>query len=207
MFKWFLPTAVAMLFGLIVLFGLVLPIEPLQQLRQLLIYWVTVLSAFALFLAYLSLLRVHLTRLARVKKHKLASLLLVISALAALAIVLLPEILPEQPNVELPSTLLLNYILIPGESALLILTAITLVLTGMRALRARRTPGTIAFVLIAAFMLIASIPYVGILDTLAGYVNTAAIAGMRGVLIGSALGVTLTGLRIILGIDRPHSEG
>lgn len=201
MFKWFLPTAVAMLVGLIVLLGSLLPIEPLQQLRLIFIHWATVLGAFALFLAYLSLLRVHLTRLARVKKHKLDSLLVVLSALGVLALVVW-----NGPDGEW-AQLLLRHIIVPGESALLILTALTLALLGARTLRARRTFGALAFILVAAFMLVASIPYVRFLDTLAGYVNAAALGGMRGVLIGSALGATLAGLRIILGIDRPHSEG
>jgi hypothetical protein len=37
-------------------------------------------------------------------------------------------------------------------------------------------------------------------------VNTWAVAGARGILLGVALGAIATGLRILLGSDRPYSR-
>ena len=204
MFKRFLPTIVAMLAGILVLLGYLLPLSSLATLRDvILLRWAVVLAAFALIAAYLSLLRVHLLRLTSARKKKFTSLLVVLSALGTLVLVLLQGIdgfWTQQ---------VLTNILIPGESALLALTAITLVVAGMRILRARRTAGAVVFVVATGIILLTTVAYSvypNILAVLRQGVDTLATAGMRGIVMGVALGVTLTGLRILLGIDRPHSD-
>lgn len=207
MFKWFLPTAVAMLFGILVLLGTVLPSTILQQLRVLLIEWAVVLSAFALLLAYINILRVHTGRLGRLVNAKkgnpasfISSLLVVISALGTLVLVIWSG--PDHPLTQI----LVRDVLVPGESALLALTAITLILAGMRALQNRRSFGSVVFVLVAGFILLSTIPYIDVFRPIVQFVDLMSTAGMRGLLMGAALGTTLTGLRVILGIDRPHSD-
>lgn len=204
MFKRFLPTIVAMLAGILVLLGYLLPLSSLATLRDvILLRWAVVLAAFALIAAYLSLLRVHLLRLTSARKKKFTSLLVVLSALGTLALVLLQGVdgfWTQQ---------VLTNVLIPGESALLALTAITLVVAGMRILRARRTAGAVVFVVATGIILLTTVAYSvypNILAVLRQGVDTLATAGMRGIVMGVALGVTLTGLRILLGIDRPHSD-
>lgn len=204
MFKRFLPTIVAMLAGILVLLGYLLPIESLAMLRDvILLRWAVVLAAFALIVAYLSLLRVHLLRLTGASKKKLPSLLVILSALVTLALVLVQGVegaLTQQ---------VLNAVLIPGESALLALTAVTLIVAGMRILRARRTAGAVVFVIAVGIILLTTVAYSvypSVLAVLRQGVDTLATAGMRGLVIGVALGVTLTGLRVLLGIDRPHSD-
>lgn len=204
MFKRFLPTIIAMLVGILVLFGYLLPLDFLVTLRDvILLRWATILSAFALIVAYLNLLRVHLLRLTSARKKKFTSLLVVLSALGTLILVLVQGIegvLTQQ---------VLNAVLIPGESALLALTAVTLIVAGMRILRARRTAGAVVFVIAAGIILLTTVAYSvypNVLSVLREGVDTLATAGMRGLVMGVALGVTLTGLRILLGIDRPHSD-
>lgn len=204
MFKRFLPTLVAMLVGIMVLLGYLLPHEALLTLRDaVLLRWAVVLAAFALIVAYLSLLRVHLLRLTTARKKKFTSLLVIASALGVLALVLMEGVegaLTQQ---------VLTAVLIPGESALLALTAVTLIVAGMRILRARRTAGAVVFVVAASLILLTTVAYSlypHVLAALRQGVNGLATAGMRGLVIGVALGVTLTGLRILLGIDRPYSD-
>ena len=203
MFKRFLPTIVAMLVGLLVLLGYLLPIPFLPLLRDFFLRWATVLAAFALILAYLSLLRVHLIRLTRTRKNKFTSFLVIASAVGTLVLVMVE-------GVEGKWTQQLLYgILVPGESALLALTAVTLIIAGMRIMRTRRTVGGIVFVIAAVIVLLTTVAYSFFPDILAVLrqgVDTLATAGMRGLIMGVALGVTLTGLRIIFGIDRPHSD-
>ena len=100
-------------------------------------------------------------------------------------------------------------VLIPGESALLAITAVTLVLTGMGLLRTRKHVNSVLFIAVAALSLFSAIPVVfpRVLQIILEFVDAAAIGGMRGLLLGVVLGTVVTGLRIILGIDRPHSGG
>ena len=204
MFKRVLPTVVAMLVGILVLLGYVLPVESLTWLRDIiLLRWAMVLAAFALFVAYLSLLRVHVLRLTSVRKKKFTSLLMILSALGVLILVLVQGL--EGPLAQQ----VLTAVLIPGESALLAVTAVTLIVAGMRILRARRTAGAIVFVVVAGIILLTNVAYSvypEVLGILRQSIDVLATAGMRGLVMGIALGVTLTGLRILLGIDRPHSD-
>lgn len=213
MFKRILPTVIAMLLGMVVLLGYLLPIDVLVLLRIILLRWATVLGAFALLVAYLSVLRVHLTRLFRArknqsrlfltKKNQSTSLLVVVSALGSLGLVVWQGVEGQWTQQ------LLNMVLVPGESALLALTAVTLIVAGMRIFRMRRNAGGIVFIVTAVFVLLTTVAYNIYPDFLVSvrqFVDTIATAGMRGILMGVALGVTLTGLRIILGIDRPHSD-
>jgi len=204
MFKRFLPTILAMLAGILILLGYLVPLDFLATLRDvILLRWAVVLAAFALIVAYLSLLRVHLLRLTSARRKKFTSLLVVVSALGTLVLVLVQGVEGVWTQQVLTS------VLIPGESALLALTAVTLIVAGMRILRARRTAGAIVFVVAAGIILLTTVAYSvypGILGVLRQGVDTLATAGMRGIVLGVALGVTLTGLRVLLGIDRPHSD-
>lgn len=190
----------AMLVGWLVLLGAFFPGTPLYQVRSLLIQWATVLGAFALFLAYLNILQVHLARMAHTKRHWTSSFLVIVTAVGALIIVGGKG--PQHPWTQL----LLNYVLVPGESALLAMTAIVLTLTGIQLLRVRRRAESVVFLIVVILALFSVIPYWGFFSLVHTWLNTLAIGGMRGIVIGVALGVTMTGLRIIVGIDRPHSE-
>ncbi len=203
MFKRFLPTVIAMLVGILVLLGYFLPLEFLAVLRDFLLRWATVLAVFALLLAFISLLRVHLLRLARTRKNKITSLLVVISAIGTLILVL------WQGVAGAGAQWVLQRVLVPGESALLALTAVTLIGAGMRILRVQRTLGGVVFVIAAALTLLTTVAYnvyPTIFAALRQGVDTLATAGMRGLLLGVALGILLTGLRVIAGFDRPHSD-
>jgi len=204
MFRWLIPTAIAVVCGFLVLLGYLLPVPALKSIRIDLVRWATVLGAFALLLAYGNVLRVHLARiLQKQSKHRIASFLLVGSAVASLVLVL-----TQGPEGTLVQTVVRS-VLIPGESALLALTAVTLVLSGMRLLRTRRYISSVLFIVVVALYLFSAIPIVfpRVLAVMLQFVDAAATGGMRGLLLGVVLGIVMTGLRIILGIDRPHSGG
>ncbi|MCU0520237.1 MAG: hypothetical protein MUF84_06055 [Anaerolineae bacterium] len=227
MFRWFLPTLFAVIVGLLVLLGSLLPIPTLASLRADLLSGAAVIASFAMVLAFANVLRVHFGRLvAKQAKsvhatgQRFASLILLLSAIASFVLVLLqgPEGIASQTIVE--------GVLIPGQSALLALTAVTLVLTGARILRTRWRASSVLFLVVALLVLWTTVGigtpsgigmpsgigtpalvYPGILETVMRFVNAVATGGMRGLLLGVALGTVITGLRIIVGIDRPHSGG
>jgi hypothetical protein len=204
MFRWFIPTLVAVAVGLLVLLGSLLPIPILASTREGLLRGATVLAAFAMVLAYGNILRVHAGRVfTKQTKNRVASAILLVSAVASLVLVLIQG--PEGPA----SQVIVEAILIPGQSALLALTAVTLVLAGMRLFHTRRHLNSVLFLAAALLMLWSTIPlfYPRILAGVMQFVDAIATGGMRGLLLGVALGTMIAGLRIILGIDRPHSGG
>ncbi|MBN1260071.1 MAG: hypothetical protein JXB35_05270 [Anaerolineae bacterium] len=209
MFKRILPTAIAISAGILVLLGAFLPIPPLPTMRFIALQWAMILGAFAFMLAFLHLLRVHLVRLGRHGQGWGSSLLVIVSAVGTLVLVFL------QGTEGRWGQLLLTQFIIPGESALLALTAFTLVLTGMRMLRIRPTSGSLLFILVVVVVLVGAIPLgflpaAGVTSMLTGLANwtqrVPATAGMRGLVIGVALGTLLAGLRIVFGTVRPHSD-
>jgi hypothetical protein len=207
MFKRILPTVVAVSTGIIMLLLTLLPVPGLSPVRTLLLQWAMLLGAFAFILAYFQLLRVHLARVRSAKRDKFTSLLVVVSALIGLGVVLTEGILKKGGGSGTASQWLLTNLLVPGESTLLALTAITLILAGMRILRARRTVGSVIFLLVALLVLLGTMPYLGILGEAAAWIqNVPALAGMRGLLLGVSLGILLTGLRVIFMVTRPHSD-
>ncbi len=204
MFRWFLPTLVAIVVGLLVLLGALLPIPTLASLRADLVRGAAIIAAFAMVLAFANVLRVHFGRLvSRQAKQRFASLILLVSAIATFVLVLL-----QGPGGVAARTIV-GSVLIPGQSALLALTAVTLVLAGVRLLRTRRRLSSALFLIVALLMLWTTVPmvYPGILETGMRFVEAVSTGSMRGLLLGVALGTVVTGLRIILGIDRPHSGG
>ena len=203
MLKWLLPTLIAALAGLIVLIGSLVPVSVLSDLRMNLVGWATVLGAFALLLAYVNILRVHIKRLVDKRTpHITASAVLLASALISLILVV------WQGSDGAITQILLQDVLVPGQAALLALTAVTLVLGGMRLLRSRRQATSVVFFVVAILMLVSAVPFVvpRALEILIDLITAGGVAGMRGLLMGVVLGVTVTGLKIIVGVDRPHSN-
>jgi len=204
MFRWFIPTVLAVVCGLTVLLGYLLPIPILVTIRTPLVRGAAVLGSFALVLAYGNVIKVHLSRIFQQQaKNRIASVVLLASAAASLALVLVMG--ADGAVVQT----IVRSVLIPGESALLAITAVTLVLTGMRLLSTRKHVNSVLFIAVAALSLFSAIPVVfpRVLQIILEFVDAAAIGGMRGLLLGVVLGTVVTGLRIILGIDRPHSGG
>lgn len=105
--------------------------------------------------------------------------------------------------------LMLNGLILPVESALMALLAVTLLYAGVRLLRRRADFTSLVFLATAVLVLIgsATLPFgnIPILTDLSLWVKqTLAVGGARGILIGVALGALLTGLRVLFGADRPY---
>ena len=203
MFKRTLPTVIAISAGLLVLLGTFFPDTVLYQARHLLIQWAILISVFAFIIAFLHFSRVHLSHLSRMRADTLSSLAVMTTALIAFLLVMLPG---QGPTGEW-TQILLNTIMIPGESALLALTAVTLLLAVMRMMRQRRSFGALLFIIIIIVILVGTVPYSSVLGEIVAWIQRVpAMAGMRGLLIGVAIGITMTGLRVISGASRPHSD-
>ncbi|MBN1178578.1 MAG: hypothetical protein JXD18_05165 [Anaerolineae bacterium] len=218
LFKQILPTLIAIGAGLLMLVGYLVPVP---DLTALLVHWAVVVAAFALILGFFNVLRVHLTRFFRGKKGWPYSIALLITALVsfgATTIRLLPGLL-DDPTL-LPSSIMnitrqisdgvFNHVILPLEAGAAGLIAFALVLAAFRLMRSKRrnTVEAIIFLIAALIVLLAAtpLPNSGWIATFRDGVGFLALAGMRGLLIGVGLGTLVVGVRIITGLDRPHSD-
>ncbi len=198
-------TAVAMGVGLVVLVGYFVPAPVLTGLRMLLLQWAVILAGAALLVGMVNLSQHHWARIRSKKGAGSALLLLSLWATFALTLYFAPQSEPVQ--------WLFAAILIPGSVALMGLLAFTLAYAAVRLLR--RRPGifsvlflgTAVLILLGAVVLpgIGPLPFIS--DTFRPWLaQVPAAAGARGILLGVALGTIATGLRILLGSDRPYGE-
>jgi hypothetical protein len=103
-----------------------------------------------------------------------------------------------------------NYFLQPLEATLFALLAIFLATAVFRAFRVRDLE-TFFFVLFAVIVLLGQVP-IGLylwpeLPIIKDWIlEVPTLAGVRGILLGVALGTIASGLRILLGADRPYTD-
>ncbi|MBI1856058.1 MAG: hypothetical protein HYR93_09395 [Chloroflexi bacterium] len=192
----------AVLTGLIVLLGYFFPV--LSGVQTVVLSWTIILAGTATVVGVFSLILVHFNKVTRREKGSVYSVLL----LMALFVTFIFGITlgPDDPNMQL----LVNAIIVPVESTLMALLAVTLLYAGVRLLRRRTDLMSVIFLLTAAFMLFASatLPF-GEISPLNNWIRpwvqqVLALGGARGILIGVALGALTTGLRILFGADRPY---
>jgi hypothetical protein len=190
--------------GLIVLLGYFINIAQLASLRDLLLQWATVVTAVALVAGVINLARLHLSRVRTFHKSWFYSLALLLSLLAALVVLFVFG------PVSSASGWMYRYVLLPLESSLMALLAVVLTFAFGRMFYRRVTPftlvfaGTTLFFLVTIFFMGTNIP--GLSELRALLMETFVVGGARGILLGVVLGTVATGLRVLLGADRPYGE-
>ena len=199
--------AIAIAFGLFILVGYFIALPPiLTNLRLILLNWAVILTGFAVLVGIANLLLVHFKKIRRKQKGANYSLILVGALLITLVIGLLPQ---QMRNIGLP--FIFNAIQLPVEASLMALLAVTLTYASIRLLRRRLNLLSVIFLLTALLVLFGttSLPFLGEVPGLGGFMRQIitpifATAGARGILLGVALGTLTTGLRVLLGADRPY---
>jgi hypothetical protein len=198
--RWLLTTIVIAV-GLITLLDYFFESPLLDAVGFAFREWTIILTAFALFVGVINLLQVHLTRVLR--RHETGagySVLLLLTAGIVTATGLWFG-LPSEPM-----TWLFDNIYMPLQSTFFALVAFFLATAAYRALRAR-TLETAWMLIIALIVFLGQTPLLGILNEAREWVlNVPTTAGVRGILIGVALGTLATALRLLLGWDRPYSN-
>jgi hypothetical protein len=208
-FSW----AIAVLTGGIVLAGIFLRkmIPALGDVQALVLQWAVMLAAFALLIGVLNLLAIHWRKVQAGTASSFYSGVLIVSLLVTFGITIW-----DGPTGSW-SLWILNNIQIPIEASLVALLVIVLTYTAARMLRYRTNAMTILFLSIVVIVLLGTAPLYGtskvaalkdissLLSQLASWITqTWSTAGARGILLGVALGTIATGLRILLGADRPY---
>ena len=210
--------ATAVATGIIVLLGYFVQLDQIPQaglfatffgLRLLLMRYAVLLAAVALFLGLFNLVSVHWNKVSDQRAGWPYSAILIVAFFLTLVLGLVFG--PDSPVV----LLLFNYVQLPVEASLSALLVVSLTLAGYRLISRRRDLISAVFILTALLVLLGSGPglissgspqyslFGGLRNWLA---QVAAAGGARGVLLGVALGSILTGLRILMAVDRPYGD-
>ena len=211
--QWIPSLLFATIPGLVVLLGYLFPGRLLIQYqgrvvewRDVLVEWAVIVAAFAFLLGIFNILRVHGGRIGHRRQGWPYSLVLLLVLVVAWIPPLLPVGIPGQETLD---RAVFDYVISPVGASLAALVVFTLVLAAFRLLRVRRGAGAVLFLLTVAVVLLGSVPFIG-LEWLAGIrdwiINVPGMAGMRGLLLGVALGTVITALRVLVVSERPHSE-
>jgi hypothetical protein len=209
-----LSVGIALFFGLLTLAGYFIPFKPLANLSGGLLYIAVFLSSIAMWVGAFNLSRIHIRKAASGKPGGGYSLVLFFS----LWITFLVVFFSLRWNQDAVTIWIVRNIQLPLEASLSALVVFALLVGGVRLLHRRRDLMAYCFLGAALMVLFAAIPLPkGWLEEwlkgpdyyrqmLASIFLSVASGGGRGILLGMALGAAATGLRILMGVDRPYER-
>lgn len=196
-------TIVAISVGGIILLEYFIPIPILGNFRSSLLSAAITVSGFALLLGVVNLFYVHIDKIRQASSTALYSFFLIIALFITFFLTVL-----QGPAAEAP-TWIFTYIHIPAETSLMAVLIFSLTFATIRLLSRKPNLFSAVFIVSMLLTLVGSGPLFGIQipllgDTISPFVGLVlAGAGARGILLGVALGTVATGIRILLGADRP----
>lgn len=190
--------------GVIVLAGYFVDVPWLAALRNLLLEWAIVLAGMLILSGVLKLGLTHWQAAKSNNGNKLYNFVLVAAMLVTFILLVWDRTSPVW------STWLLKAVFLPIESSLVAMLAFVLLAAAVRLAFYRRDRMAVVFLLAAGLTLLSSSPAIVvqmpgmITGALRSLTLLAANAGVRGLLIGVALGAATVALRFLLGYDRPQ---
>jgi hypothetical protein len=196
-----LSTAVAMGFGVLTLWGLLVGGGVVTTLSSIILQLVLLTVAVSILIGIINLFGVHFGRIRRRERNWGYSLIVIVSAGLVLVLWLL--------RADDANRLLLENAQVAVESALSGLVLFALVFGAYRLLRRRVTWGNLLFTLSVLVILIGALPLretAVIADVRAWLLAVPVSAGARGMLLGIALATVVTGVRVLIGQDRAYRE-
>jgi hypothetical protein len=203
-----LPAALAIAIGVFVLAAMFTTNPLLDAIGFYFINSAVVIAAFALFLGLFNVLRVHARKIRERQPKSLYSFVLIAAMLIVLAVGL-PTIPgrpsgPAQPVIQW----IFQNIQAPIQASLSALLVFFIVTAAYRLFRVRNLE-SVVMLLVALLVLVGQVT-VGLLPVLPDLrdwiLNVPAMAGVRGIVLGVSLGALLTGVRLLLGVERPYSD-
>ena len=206
--KRILPTALAIAIGVFVLISVFAENPLLDAIGTYFIDVAVIIAAFALFLGLINVLRVHARKIREGQPGSPYSFVLLVALLIVLTVGLLSipgrPSGPAQPAVQW----IFKNIQAPIQASLSALLVFFIVTAAYRLFRLRNLESIV--MLIVTLLVLAGQVTVGLVPVLPNLrdwiVEVPAMAGMRGILLGVALGAVLTGIRLLLGVERPYSD-
>lgn len=201
-----IPMLITALVGVVYLLFFFVPHWPINLIGEMFQSWFIVISAFAILLGVGSLIKVHGNRISRKTEGWPFSIILLLGLFSTAFIGIFGGI-----EVGTAFDYIFNYFYTPMGSTMFSLLAFFIASASFRAFRAQSKEATM--LLVAAFiMMLGRVPlgewiwteFPKIGDWIMNY---PANAGQRAIMIGAALGVVSTSIKILLGIDKSYLGG
>lgn len=197
-----ISAAIAISVGLLVLAGYFVP--ALGGIQSELLNWAILLAGVAVLMGIFNLMAVHSGKIRERAAGSVYSAVLLITLVLTFAATLVLK--PSHPAMQV----LISGVIVPVEASLMAVISVSLLAAAIHLLRKRADLMSIVFLAAAILILAGSIslpsgqiPVLG--DTLRPWMTKVlSLGGARGILIGVALGSLMSGLRVILGLDRPY---
>lgn len=212
MLKRGFPLAIAILFGSLTLVSLLFSIP---EISNLILGWAGFLVAVALLLGAINLLGVHANRMLQQRPfggQNLYSTVLVLSMLLVFTLGFTDLFGVTEGRL----AQVFRWIQAPLEAAMASLLVFFLLVSGIYLLRRQRTVGSVLFLGTAVFILLSNAlaissflpPLVAApLQQARAFVQDVIVAaGVRGILLGVALGTITLSVRLLLGLERPYNK-
>lgn len=191
--------------GTIILAGYFITIPAISGIRSYLINLASILTSILILIGIINLVIVHIKKIVSREPGAWLSLVLLI----ALSMTMIIGFVFGPTS---KWTLwIINHVQIPVESSLIALLVVILILGLIRMLYRKQNSFALIFLLTTVIILLGSItiPWIDI-TVLANFqewiTNIPVLGGMRGILIGVVLGIVATGLRVLIGADRPYED-
>lgn len=198
--KW-IPISVAIAVGIVTLLSIFLDLPLLDAVGTTFIEWTIILTAFALLVGLGNLALVHASKIFRRNEPGTGYSVIVLVTAGVVSIIGLLFGLNDDPM-----TWIFTYVYEPLQGAFFALAAFFLATAAYRALRARNFE-TLLMLLAALIVFLGQIPILETFSSAKQWVlSVPSEAGVRGILLGVALGTIATAIRLLVGLDRPYSE-
>lgn len=208
-----IPLLITAIVGIFFVLQYFIPHPPFNRLNGWFSDWFSIIGACAIWLGALNLIRISADKIYRKRSDWGFSVVIILSFLLIVVIGFM-----EGRDFRNPGSgfdWLYNFIYTPLSATMFALLAFFVASASYRAFRARNLEATL--LLVAAFLVMLGrvpvgdaigvslgLPETNISKVAVWIMNTINTAGQRAILIGIALGVVSTSLRIILGIERSY---
>lgn len=209
------PLMITAVVGLTLIIVYFVPHPPFSDIRDLFADWFGVIAAFAIYLGILSLLKINVEKIYRKKKGWLFSWVTILGFALFVAVGLMEG--SDFGEFGTSYYYIYDRIYYPLMATMFSILAFFIGSASYRAFRARNREATL-LLLAAFFVMLGRVPIGYYLsswlpegwrmgDVANAIMTYPQMAGQRAVMIGIALGIVSTSLRVILGIERTFLGG
>lgn len=209
------PLLITAIVGTVFVIQYFIPHPPFNRFTNWFADWFSIIASCAIWLGALNLMKISLEKVSRRKEGWGYAVVVIVCFLAMVIIGFAEGEGSREPGTRF--SWLFDYVYTPLSSTMFAILAFFVASASYRAFRARNLEATL--LLAAAFLVMMGRVPIG--DVLTGFLpenwrlselatwimNIPNTAGQRAIMIGIALGIVSSSLRIILGVERSHLGG